>query len=289
MRKSLSSLLRLFRKFRQTVEHPAGDASQKVLEQLYQQRFFAQAAPPRFRDTGLQIHSQHEEDGLLLYIFSLLGAPHKTCVEMCAGNGIECNTANLILHHRWNGLLFDGDAQNVAAGQEFYARHPATRHWPPTFRREWITRSNINTLITGAGFAGEIGLFSLDVDGVDYWLWEALEAVQPRVVVLEFNHLWGPDRAVTVPYADDFKAEITRYGSDYAGASLAAFVKLARRKNYRLVGTNAIATNAFFVRNDLPHPWLPEISPQECFDHPRARFGREQRWPLIRDKSWQEV
>jgi len=239
-----------------------------------------------FQNTGFSLYSQHEEDGLLLYLFALLGTTNRKCVEICAGDGRECNTANLILNHRWVGLLFDGDPKNVTAGVSFFAKHPSTRHWPPDFQCRWITRDNVNTLVRERGFAGEVDLLSLDLDGIDYWVLESLDCIRPRVVVLEFNHLWGPDEVVSAPYAEDFKAEFTTYGSDYAGASLAAFVKLGRVKGYRLVGTNAIATNAFFVRSDLEHSWLPEISPRVCFNHPRAQFGMKQRLPQVANKPW---
>ena len=110
--------------------------------------------------------------------------------------------------------------------------------------------------------------------------------MSPRVVVLEFNHLWGPEVSVTTPYRDDFVGEFTKYGSDYAGASLAAFIKLGKRKGYRFVGTNEVATNAFFVRNEIECDWLPEVDPATCFGHPRAQFGMQERLPAVKDKEW---
>ena len=84
-------------------------------------------------------------------------------------------------------------------------------------------------------------------------------------------------------------AEFTQYGSDYAGASLKAFVKLGKKKGYRLVGTNAIATNAFFIQNDIACDWLPEIDVSTCFDHPRAQFGMKHRLPGVINKEWMEI
>jgi hypothetical protein len=95
--------------------------------------------------------------------------------------------------------------------------------------------------------------------------------------------------AVTVPYSDDFKAVFSVHGSDYAGASIAAFVNLAERKGYRLIGANDIATNAFFVRNDLTHAWLPAVSPSELFWHPRALFGVRTRLQGVRNMPWERV
>jgi hypothetical protein len=82
---------------------------------------------------------------------------------------------------------------------------------------------------------------------------------------------------------------LTFYGSDYAGASLLAFVKLAKEKGCRLVGTNGIATNAFFIREDISHSWLPEIEPSICFNHPRTQWGMKYRLPSVKDKQWIEV
>jgi len=245
--------------------------------------------PLSFMDIGFRIYSQHEEDGILLFIFSLIGIINKQCVEICAGNGKECNTTNLIINHRWIALLCDGKKQNIKVAKRFFQSCLDTKYWPPKIAHHWITRGNINQIISDNGFSGEIDLLSLDIDGNDYWIWKEMDCISPRVVVLEYNHLWGPDRAVTVPYADDFKAGFTKYGSDYAGASLMAFVKLAKEKGYRLVGTNAISTNAFFVRTDIECSWLPEIDTHSCFDHPRAKFGMTQRLPGIKDKPWVEV
>lgn len=242
-----------------------------------------------FKDVGFRIFSQNDEDGIILFIFSLIGTTNKRCVEVCAGDGIECNTSNLIINHRWIGLLCDGDDKNMATAKRFYSTNPDTQYWPPATVAEWITKSNINRVISENGFTGEIDLLSLDVDGVDYWLWTEISCISPRVVVLEFNHLWGPGASVSVPYRDDFVAEFTQYGSDYAGASLRAFVNLGKSKGYRLIGTNAISTNAFFLRNDILCDWLPEIDISTCFDHPRAQFGIKFRFPKVKNKDWVEV
>lgn len=262
---------------------------QKALSVLYRQYYHMKGPPLSFKDVGFRVHSQHEEDGILLFIFSLIGTTNKKCVEICSGDGVECNTANLILNHRWIALLCDGNDANIAKATQFYKTHPDSAIWPPRIVKEWVTTHNVNKLIRENGFTDEIDLLSLDIDGIDYWLREAITCISPRVVVLEINHLWGPDASVSVPYKDDFKAEFTQYGSDYAGASLMAFIKMGRRKGYRFVGTNAIATNAFFVRDDIQCDWLPEAEPSKCFDHPRAQFGMTVRLPGVKNKAWVEV
>ncbi len=208
--------------------HDAPAVAQLAL--LAQYRGLAQAGGPMptFREVGFRCHSQNEEDGILLYVFALLGMASKRCVEIGAGDGIENNTANLLVNHRFTGLLVDGDEANVEKARAFYAACPDTRYWPPKVLRAWVTKGGIDALVREHAGAGEIDLLSIDVDGVDWWIWQALDCVRPRVVVTEVNHLWGPEASVTVPYRDDFRAEFTEWGSDYAGASLAAFVKLGR-------------------------------------------------------------
>jgi hypothetical protein len=130
------------------------------------------------------------------------------------------------------------------------------------------------------------------MDGVDYWIWEAITACTPRVVVLEYQDILGPVRAVTVPYADDFNAwqySTTGGMPNFCGASLAAFVKLARKKGYRLVGCNRYGFNAFFVRNPLGEKQLPEVEVASCFKHPKVLEGMRDRFPLVQGMPWVEV
>lgn len=241
------------------------------------------------KDVTLSVHSQFEEDGILLVLFALLGMTNRQCIELCCGDGIESNSANLILNHGWNGILCDGDPANVGAARRFFRRCRTTKVWPPTIAHSWLTAENVNSVLEAHGAHPEPDLLSIDVDGNDYWLWKAIDVISPRVVVIEINHLWGDDRAVTVPYDPRFQAEFTAHGSDYGGASLPAMIKLGREKGYRLVAVNRVATNAFFVRNELGTGSLPEIEAAGCFDHPRARFGRTHRLPRVADRTWVDV
>ncbi len=248
----------------------ASQGTQILLTMAYQERAERGASLPSFDDVEFRMYSQNGEDGILLYLFSLLGPGTKTAVEIGAGNGIECNAANLIINRGWRGLLFDGDENNVSVGKEFYESGPNTSWNPPTVTQAWITRDNVNGLITGYGFADEVDLFSLDLDGIDYWIWDALNCVQPRVVVTEYNWTWGPNEARTVPYAANFSLPPLEGRSHadniYFGASLSALVKLGRSKGYRLVGCNRWGFNTLFVRTE-GEQGFPEVSPDFALTH----------------------
>ena len=240
-------------------------------------------------DIEFRTFSQNGEDGILLYLFSILGTTNKVVIEICAGDGTQCNAANLIINHGWTGLLVDGDAGNVARGGRFYAEHADTFTYPPRFANAWVEVDNVNQLIAANGFEGEIDLLSLDIDGIDYWLWEAITVVQPRVVVAEIQAIWGDTESVTVPYRPDFRAEYIDGFGVYSGASLSAFVKLARRKGYRLIGTQRYGFNAFFLRDDIGQDVFPEVTPGDCLRHPFVTWAQKTLLPRVQDRAWIRV
>ncbi|HLX41732.1 MAG TPA: hypothetical protein VKR42_14455 [Ktedonobacteraceae bacterium] len=264
--------------------------TQVMLSVLYKDLLSRRTPLPSFEDIEFRAFSQNGEDGILLYIFALIGTTNKKCVEICGGDGLECNTANLVINHGWRGLLFDGNKKLVEKGRRFYARCPDTWLWPPKLVHAWITTDNVNALIEEQGFSGEIDLLSLDMDGVDYWVWQAIECIKPRVVVLEYNNLLGPDASLTVPCKPDFQTPTENEPlMNYYGASLPAFAKLAKQKGYRLVGCEQYGFNAFFVRSGIGEDMLPEVSVSTCFDHPFAQHAMEVRRVKVADREWVEV
>jgi hypothetical protein len=240
---------------------------------------------PSFRDVGFRKYSQFEEDGILLYIFSLIPTLNRKCVEICVGNGRDCNTANLIINHGWWGYLFDGNEQNVKAGTEFFSKNRDTSLYPPRFTRAWITAENVNNQIEKSGVSGPIDLLSLDIDGMDYWVWKTITVIDPQVVVCETHNPIPPDKALTVPYDPGFVHE----SEDYRGASLAAMCKLGREKGYRLVGTHRFGFNAFFIKNGVGEEFFPEVDPASCVNDPFSELAQKERWPKAKQFKWQEV
>jgi len=244
---------------------------------------------PQLDAIEFRAFSQNGEDGILLYIFSQIGIFNKRVVEVCAGDGIQCNSANLIINHGWEGLLFDGNDELVKKGCRFYSSHPNTFSLPPVFVNAWIERETINYLISTHGFSGEIDLLSIDVDGVDYWIWDAIDIINPRVVVTEIQCIWGASHALTVPYSKSFQAPMVNGLPLYAGATLPAFVKLAKKKGYRLVGVNELGINAFFVKDHLCGSALPAVTPETCLNKPFVKLAQKKLLPHVIDKEWVEV
>jgi hypothetical protein len=285
-------------------------ATQIQLSMQYR-AMLAQGMPmPKFRDVEFREYSQFNEDGILLYIFSVIGTTNKKCVEICGGGGLD-NTTNLIINHGWNGLFFDGNLRKLRKGQQFYARCVDASIRPPKLQHSWVSPENVNELLERNSYSGEIDLLSLDMDGIDYWVWKDIESINPRVVVLEYNHALGPELSVTTPNRANFvwkgnKISKQRYrGSkvintlmgkevedrtdNYYGASLEAFVKLGKQKGYRLVGCESCEINAFFIREDIGEEILPEIASSACFSQPFTQYAVEIRRQTMAKREWIEV
>jgi hypothetical protein len=253
-------------------------AVQKLLVLHYQDMARRNLPLPDLQSTEFRCFSQNGEDGLLLFTFALIGTTNQMALEICAGDGTECNTANLVINHGWHGFMFDGSEERIQRGREFFGqRCQDTFIRPPELVAAWITAENVNDLVSKAGVCGEIDLLSLDIDGMDYWVWKSLMAVSPRVVVLEFNLTWGPNLSVSVPYNPAFKIDYDKQ-PHYSGASLAAFAKLGKQKGYRLVGIERLGFNAIFLRSDVGTDYFPELSPVECFTRDPILRGWHSNW-----------
>jgi hypothetical protein len=203
--------------------------------------------------------SQNEEDGLLLGLFKRIGMTNRNCVEIgCGVNG--GNSGFLVQECGWTGLMIDADRKKIETIKERFAGHDVTAN------KHRITVENINGILEMHGFTGELDFVSIDIDGNDYWVWEALTACSPRVVALEYNWLFGPEKAVTIPYDPQFRLSEAATRA-YRGASLAALVHLSQRKGYRLVASERV--NAFFLRNDVA-PLLPAIDVARAYRAPKG-------------------
>ncbi|MEN9573771.1 MAG: hypothetical protein RL514_1626 [Verrucomicrobiota bacterium] len=258
-------------------------AEQRLLYLQYQ-ALARQGVPlPSFAEAGFRVYSQSDEDGLLLLLFSQIGFTNRRCVEMAFGTPYGANVTNLILNWGFMGLMVECKA--VEESQRFFATHRDTWVYPPPVVKSWITPENVNFLCQSHGYTGSLDFFSLDMDSTDYWVWERLDAIQPRVVVVEFNPALGAERSLTIPNIAGSRERHTAY----YGASLTALVKLGRRKGYRYVGANRYGYNAFFVREDSAPATLPAASLEDAFQHHRAQELVAKQGPELAAFEWVEV
>lgn len=225
---------------------------------------------PKLSDTGFRVFSQYEEDGKLLFIFSMIGMENKQFVDIGSNDGINSNCANLFFNFGWYGLFIDCDTWSIKRGKRFYNTYPNPLQYKPKFICKKVTRENVNQIIEEAGIGGEIGLLSIDIDGNDYWVWDALSIIDPRVVIIETHNEFGLNNIV-VPY--DPESEYSNKHPVYHGASPIAMVKLAKKKGYRLVGANQLGFNFIFIKNGIVDTIIPEVSVESVLTHPSIQDG----------------
>lgn len=244
---------------------PSTQIAQRTLAATWRQSFAAGTVFP-LTEVGFRVYSQFEEDGILLYILTLIGSENRIFVDLGSADGINSNCANLAVNHGWTGLFIDGELAKVERGRRYYSTHPNTWAHPPKFVCSTICRENVNELIRDAGFDGHVDLLSIDIDGNDYWVWDAIECLTPRVVIIETHVEFGMD-SIVVPYDKDYVYPGRH--PHYHGASPVAMAKLARAKGFRLIGANNYGFNTIYLRNGVAEDCFPEVSVESILRHPR--------------------
>lgn len=237
------------------------------------------ASANNFREAEFKVFSQFGDDGIIQYLIARLEIPQEltSFVEFGVQDYSESNTRFLLLNDNWRGLVMDGDKGNIEsiAARDMYWRHDLTALC------RWIDRDNINAILQESGFAGPIGILSIDIDGNDYWVWQRIEAVQPIIVIAEYNSVFGARQAVTVPYDPAFHRTKAHYSNLYWGASLPALATLGRSKGYAFVGSNLAGNNAYFVHESyVGRAGVVALAAEQGYVESRFRESRDERGRL---------
>jgi hypothetical protein len=205
-----------------------------------------------FSDVEFSVFSQFGDDGIIQWLVHRLSGLGETFVEFGVGDYHEANTRFLLLNDNWRGLVMDSSGRNIDAirRDQISWRHDLQS------KCAFVTAENIDQLLLDHGFEGDIGLLHIDIDGNDYWVWRGLTAVRPAIAIIEYNSVFGAERAITVPYDPKFSRR-GRISNLYFGASLPALCDLAHSKGYDFIGSNSAGNNAYFVRSELHHGLKP--------------------------------
>jgi hypothetical protein len=198
-------------------------------------------------DAEFKVFSQFGEDGIIEWLVHRAGGIPERFVEFGVGDFRESNTHFLLRNRNWRGLILDGSS----ACAEFLQQSNMNWQYDINALAVFITRDNINSLLEQNGFGGEIGILSVDIDGNDYWVLDAINVVKPWIIICEYNSLWGDMIPLTMPYDAGFRLHNGHYSQRYFGTSIKAIEHLALSRRYVLVGSNLAGNNAFFVRDDV--------------------------------------
>jgi hypothetical protein len=193
-----------------------------------------------------RVFAQNGEDGVLGELLRRIGPGQAWFCEFGVGDGREFTCLALAELHGWSGLVLEADT-----GLHVRLAQRAAAWRGVRTRQALVTPSNVADLL--AEVPRDLDVLCIDVDGADYWMWEALGAWEPRIVVVEYNAGLDPAQPLVQP-----RDHGGWDGTDYFGASIAAFEQLGAARGYRLVHTDLTGTNAFFVRRGIADDLLPD-------------------------------
>ena len=216
-----------------------------------------------------KVSSQWGEDGIIEHLVRHVPIDRKFFIEFGVEDYTEANTRFLLRNRNWSGLVLDGSEAQVEKIKQdaVYWRHDITAV------ASFVTRETINETLSKHGRRGDIGLLSIDIDGNDYWVWEAIDCISPRIVSVEYNSVFGADAAVSIPYDARFMRTASHHSNLYFGCSIGALKHLADKKGYALVGSDSAGINAFFVRNDVAGKFR-NLSAKEAYVQSKLRQSR---------------
>lgn len=245
--------------------------SSKILTGRSIANFNAAKTTTNLSEIEFKVFSQWGDDGIIQYLLSKIDIPaaNEIFIEFGVENYTESNTRFLLTNNNWQGLIIDGSTANIdyIKRDNIYWKHRLTA------TTAFITKDNINHLIKDAGITGEIGILSIDIDGNDYWVWQAIDEVDPIIVIVEYNSVFGKDNPFTIIYQDDFERGKSHYSNLLYGTSLLSICDLAKAKGYNFIGCNSAGNNSYFIRKDKMKHFRP-LSCEEGFVEAKFRESR---------------
>ncbi len=225
----------------------------------------------RLYDYGFKVFSQFDDDGIIQFLINNIDISKEIFIEFGVEDYTEANTRFLLMYNNWKGFIIDGSKENINSikQSEIYWKHNLTAIF------SFLNKDNINKIFQKNGFVGKIGVLSIDIDGNDYWVYEAINVLEPDIVIFEYNSLFGSELKVSIPYNENFYRTNAHYSNLYWGASLHAFVFLTNSKGYGFVGTNRFGNNAYFVKKTKLNKLVKEVTIEEGYIESKYRESRD--------------
>jgi hypothetical protein len=183
------------------------------------------------------VTSHGGEDGIVEKALSLLPELNHWCVEFGAWDGkYSSNSFHLVDELGYKVVLIESDREKY---EMLCAHYPHKDR--ATFVNAfvgWGASDGLDSLLRQNPVPQNFDFLSVDVDGNDYHIWNALADYRPKLVLIEYNF--------TIANAVDFSQPAAPRCQQ--GSSAAALVKLAKKKRYELVAVTKL--NLLFVDRD---------------------------------------
>lgn len=228
------------------------------------------------KDVEFKIFSQFGDDGIIQWLINNIDIDNEFFVEFGVENYKEANTKFLMFNNNWSGFVMDGSTENIEnlKKQDYFWKYDLKA------KDVFITKENINDLLLEQNINPNVGLLHIDLDGNDYYIFNEINCLNPNILILEYNSLFGIEREISVPYREDFYRTKAHYSNLYFGASLKALHSLAYKKGFVFIGCNQAGNNAYFVRKDKINSKIKEVSLEKGYVKSKFRESRNRNGEL---------
>ena len=209
---------------------------------------------PNINDHEYSIFSQNGEDGIIAFLTSGLKENRKRFIEIGTSDGGE-NNSMYLLKLGWTGLGIDVDSESIRRYIARITHEPFAQRL--TLARMKVGWNNCRWIVDEYGDKNP-DFFSLDIDGIDYYVaYRMLQlGFRPSVVCCEYNASLG-NGPLTVMYKNDFsRRHLDPQRGLYFGAAVSAWRHLFAQYGYKFCGVEKAGVNAFFC---LPEAFTPDF------------------------------
>ena len=198
-------------------------------------------------EISFKVFSQNNEDAILEYLVLSLKLNDIKFIEIGTEDYSESNTRYIYEKYNCDGLIIDNTPNLISKVSK------QLDVWKGNLEIEenFVNIENINILINKYFPNKSLDIFSLDIDGIDYWILKELPDNISKIIVAEYNPYFGPDLEITVPYSENFNRSEYHSSNLCWGMSLKALINLMREKRFTFIGSNSLRNNAFFIKNEL--------------------------------------
>ena len=223
------------------------------------------------QDVEFSVFSQFGDDGIIQWLIQNLDIPNKTFIEFGVEDFSESNSRFLMMNDNWSGFVMDGSELNIKILKSSYY------YWKYNLacKAVFVTKDNINNLIKEQKFQREVGLLHIDIDGNDYHIWKEIDVIEPIIVIVEFNGVFGKDRPLSIIYDENFIRSSAHYSNLLFGSSIKSLYELALEKGYSFIGCNSGGNNAYFVRNDKLNNVVRPVTLEQGYIESKFRESRD--------------
>lgn len=223
------------------------------------------------KEVEFKVFSQFGDDGIIQWLINNIDIDNEFFVEFGVENYKEANTKFLMFNNNCSGFVMDGSSKNIEnlKKQDYFWKYNLNA------KDVFITKENINNLLLSQNINPDIGLLHIDLDGNDYYIFDEINCLNPNILILEYNSLFGIEREISVPYREDFYRTNAHYSNLYFGASLKALHSLAYKKGFVFIGCNQAGNNAYFIRKDKINSKIKEVSLEEGYVKSKFRESRD--------------